>query len=148
MPYHGLIVSKIGRFRRPPDVRPLLLKTPHLRNVCGIIPDLLNIAGIFNYIPLRVPEIDKLVMAGSMSTRPIDHCIAVFCQMISLACKIREIWHLKREMMKHSYVTLRKCNSMMIRVAAHPHEPVLHPIRNAESQHLAIEIGAAFAITN
>ena len=38
--------------------------------------------------------------------------------------------------------------AMMIRIAAHPKEDVVYPVRDAEAQHFTIELGGAFAIVH
>src|SRR5262249_36163174 len=121
-------------------------RTPDSGYICRIIPDLLNITHEFNQVPLWVPEVLKLVLAGAMSSGAIEQHIAVLHEMFSLPCQVGEIHHLEGKVMHTDIACLCECQAMMIRIAAHPEEDIFYPVRDAETQHLAIKLGGALAI--
>src|SRR6185312_12410151 len=81
-----------------------------------------------------------------MSSGSVQQHIAILHKMFSLSCQVREIGHFKGEMMHLDEACLCECQPVMIRIAAHPQEDVVNPVRDPEPQHLAIELRAAFAI--
>src|SRR5438874_6781245 len=110
------------------------------------IPDLLEITHEFNQVPLGVPEVFKMILAWAMSSGSIEQHIAILHKMFGLSCQVGEVHHLESKMMHLHETCLCECQSMMIRVATHPEEDVVYPVRNAETEYLAVELGTALAI--
>src|SRR5260221_360863 len=141
-------LHKIGRTIGSPEVYPPFLRTPYPGYVRRIIPDLLVITHELNQVPLRVPEVFKLVLAGAMPPGTIEQHVAMMHEVFGLPCQVGEINHFEGEVMHLDRACFCEGQAMMIGVAAHPEEDVVYPIGDAEAQHLVIEFGAAFAIVH
>jgi len=81
-----------------------------------------------------------------MPTGAKQQRIAILHQVFSLPCQVREINYLEGKVMHLDRACFCERQAMMISVAAHPEEDVVYPVRNAETEYLAVELGTALAI--
>ena len=97
---------------------------------------------------VRIAVIGGDVVAGPVPHRPPQQPDVLMREHLAGGLHVRHVLQLEGDVVHLDIVALDEVHGVMVRVAAHEHEPVLDPVRDLKAHHLGVEIGRRLHVRN
>ncbi len=113
---------------------------PRLEIAERFIEHLVELGEHFDDLVVRVAMIGIDIVPGPMASRSPDDRNILAAKEIARTQELRRVLQLEGDVVHMRALALHEIYGVMVGTAAHEHKPVADPVRDAESEHAAVEV--------
>src|SRR5580700_10200263 len=126
----------------------IAMPRPRLEITDVFVEHLVELGEHLNDLIIGIAVIGIDIMPGAVAARAPDDRNVLAAEKIARRLDLRPVLQLERDVVHPRALAANEVDGVVVRTAAHEDEPVLDPVRDAEAENAAVEVGKLLRLRN